>query len=151
MFKYKVIVLSRKFQLYTYNWNWWRKIHSCMPLNFFSVYLLKKTVFEEIKISGSFSSFVSYIWKLASLKIFHLQKALLLDTTQKQKRKKQLIVLQIWTTPKKIHSNDKFWLNIAMMLFRENSRTSFPASLNCLEKETLSKNFLNFARKVYTH
>ena len=92
-----------------------------------------------------------YIWKLASLKIFHLQKALLLDTTQKQKRKKQLIVLQIWTTPKKIHSNDKFWLNIAMMLFHENSRTSFPASLNCLEKETLSKNFLNFARKVYTH
>ena len=95
-----------------------------------------------------------YIWKLASSKIFHLQKALLLDTTQKQKRKKQLIVLQIWTTPKKIHSNDKFWLNwlyIAMMLFRENSRTSFPASLNCLEKETLSKNFLNFARKIYTH
>ena len=60
MFKYKVIVLSRKFQLYTYNWNWWRKIHSCMPLNFFSVYLLKKTVFEEIKISGSFSSCVTF-------------------------------------------------------------------------------------------
>ena len=150
MFKYKVIVLSRKFQLYTYNWNWWRKIHSCMPLNFFFCLSAKK---DSVWRNKNFRVFLilCYIWKLASLKIFHLQKALLLDTTQKQKRKKQLIVLQIWTTPKKIHSNDKFWLNIAMMLFRENSRTSFPASLNCLEKETLSKNFLNFARKVYTH
>lgn len=149
MFKYKVIVLSRKFQLYTYNWNWWRKIHSCMPLNFFCLSAKKDSVWRN----KNFRVFLilCYIWKLASLKIFHLQKALLLDTTQKQKRKKQLIVLQIRTTPKKIHSNDKFWLNIAMMLFRENSRTSFPASLNCLEKETLSKNFLNFARKVYTY
>lgn len=85
MFKYKVIVLLRKFQLYTYNWNWWKKIHSCMPLNFF-LYSAKK---DSVWRNKNFRVFLvlCYIRKLASLKIFHLQKALLLDITQKQKRK----------------------------------------------------------------
>ena len=133
MFKYKVIVLLRKFQLYTYNWNWWKKIHSCMPLNFF-LYSAKK---DSVWRNKNFRVFLvlCYIRKLASLKIFHLQKALLLDITQKQKRKNNWLFFRFEQHRKKIHSNDKFWLNwlyIAMMLFRENSRTSFPASLNCL-------------------
>ena len=122
-------------------------------IKFFFLYSAEK---DSVWRNKNFRVFLilCYIRKLASLKIFHLQKALLLDITQKQKRKNNWLFFRFEQHRKKIHSNDKFWLNwlyIAMMLFRENSRTSFPASLNCLEKETLSKNVLNFARKVYTH
>ena len=61
-----------------------------MPLNFFLYSAKKDSVWRNQNFRVFFLFFIlCYIRKLASLKIFHHEKALLIDITQKQKQKQK--------------------------------------------------------------